>query len=197
MINTSRLQSWMRANPVTFTLVLVCVLVWLVEIIAGPTFVSRGLFSPSLMFREPWRILTAVFMHNWTDPLHLLFNMIALVFSGPIFERIFGTAKYLTIFLVSGIFGNLFLGFWHLILGTNSVVLSLGASGAVFSLFGGLLVLHKQLGANARGIYMTVGLNLLISFYINTLAWQAHVGGLIAGIVITWVFVKYFKQRYI
>ncbi|MDR2508943.1 MAG: rhomboid family intramembrane serine protease [Candidatus Ancillula sp.] len=193
---TKQLQNWIRNYPATFTLIAICVLVWLAEIVLGPNFVARGIFAPVVSGAEPWRAVTSVFMHNWTNPLHILFNMIALGFSGPIFEQIFGRVKYVSIFVISGVAGNIFMGLWYWVFGGGYAVVSLGASGAVFGLFGGLMVLHRRLGANAKGIYLTVGINLLMSFYIANLAWQAHVGGLIAGVVTTWVFIKYSTNRF-
>jgi membrane associated rhomboid family serine protease len=58
---------------------------------------------------------------------------------------------------------------------------SIGASGAVFGLFGATLVIYKKYGADLKGVLVTVGLNLAIGFTIPGIDWRAHVGGLVGG----------------
>jgi membrane associated rhomboid family serine protease len=64
--------------------------------------------------------------------------------------------------------------------------LALGASGAIFGLFGAWFVVARRVGADARGITALIAINLVISFvFRGTIAWQAHVGGLLTGLLIT------------
>jgi membrane associated rhomboid family serine protease len=168
---------------------------WLLEVVLGSSFIWGGIFSPTVAIVQPWRFITSIFMHDPSSPLHLFFNMFAFVNCAPIFERIFRRTKFIAIFIGSGILGNIALWLWYSLFPSAQLVLSFGASGAVFGLFGGLIILYKRLGANANGILMSVGLNLLICFWIANIAWQAHIGGLVAGIGITYLFLNYTKNR--
>jgi membrane associated rhomboid family serine protease len=70
-----------------------------------------------------------------------------------------------------------------------SNVLALGASGAIFGLFGAWLVVSRRLQLDSRGILVLIGINLAFSFlYRSTIAWQDHVGGLVVGMVVTAAF---------
>ena len=60
--------------------------------------------------------------------------------------------------------------------------IGVGASGAIFGLFGALVVLRRQVGAEAGGLAVLIGLNLVISFTVPNISWQAHIGGLVTGV---------------
>jgi membrane associated rhomboid family serine protease len=106
--------------------------------------------------------------------------MVALWFVGPTLENTLGRARYLTLYLMSAVGGSVA----SVLLATatdswNSA--SLGASGAVFGLFGAILVVSKRLGGDVRGILVLIGINLALGFVMSDIAWQAHVGGLVTG----------------
>ena len=129
-----------------------------------------------------YRLFTVALMHDQTSdlPYHLAFNMLALHSLGTQIESILGKTKFLAIFFVSLLAGSF----------TSSYFLpfngySIGVSGAVFGLFGAILIIGKRYGADMKSTLITVGLNLAIGFTIPGIDWRAHVGGLIGGAAIT------------
>jgi membrane associated rhomboid family serine protease len=144
---------------------------------------------------EPWRFLTSAFAHGGIT--HILFNMLALWMVGAQYlERLLGAARYAAVYLVSAIGGSVVYllmsspptdGFTSRSMWLTPAV---GASGAVFGLFGALLVLNRHLGRSSAGMYATIAINAVIGFVVPNVAWQAHLGGLLTGAalaaVISW-----------
>ena len=131
---------------------------------------------------EYYRLLTSMFLHSGL--LHLFFNMYALYIIGPQVESFFGKTKYLIIYLLSGISGSL------LSVAFNVNTVSVGASGAIFGLFGALL----YFGYNYRGylgnviksqILPVVIINLIFGFISTGVDVAGHIGGLIGGITVS------------
>lgn len=131
---------------------------------------------------EYYRLLTSMFLHSGL--LHLFFNMYALHIIGPQVESFFGKTKYLIIYLLSGISGSL------LSVAFNVNTVSVGASGAIFGLFGALL----YFGYNYRGylgnviksqILPVVIINLIFGFISTGVDVAGHIGGLIGGIIVS------------
>ncbi len=113
--------------------------------------------------------------------MDILFNMWALVLVGPPLERLLGSLRFLSVYLVSALGGSVM---YYYVAAPNAM--ALGASGAIFGLFGAWFVVSKRLRVDARGITALIVINLVISFvWRNTIAWQAHLGGLLAGALIT------------
>ena len=133
---------------------------------------------------QPYRFLTAAFLHSPTSFLHIVFNMVALWTVGPLLEQLLGRARYLTLYLMAALGGSV--GAVLLAPVTHSwTVAMVGASGAVFGLFGAILVVLRRVGADARGILGVIVINLVISFIPGLgIAWQAHVGGLVVGLLL-------------
>ena len=124
--------------------------------------------------------MTAAFLHSPGQYLHIVFNMVALWFVGPTLENTLGRARYITLYLMSAVGGSV--GSVLLASATHSwATASVGASGAVFGLFGAILVISKRLGGDVRGILVLIGINLALGFVMANIAWQAHVGGLVTG----------------
>ncbi len=126
-----------------------------------------------------YRLITAAFLHS-TTPLHILFNMLALVVVGPSLEQALGRLRFIVVYLMSALGGSVL--FYYLGAPNTWAV---GASGAIFGLFGAYFVVARRLHLDARGIVVLIGINLVISFTIPDIAWQAHVGGLITGAALT------------
>ena len=133
-----------------------------------------------------YRLFTVALMHDQTSdlPYHLAFNMLALHSLGTQIESILGKTKFLAIFSVALLAGSLTSAYF---LPFNGY--SIGVSGAVFGLFGAILVIGKRYGADMKSTLITVGLNLAIGFTIPGIDWRAHVGGLIGGAAITKVLI--------
>lgn len=152
-------------------------------------------FSPLYLYTGDslYTLLTSVFIH--ADFLHIIFNALWLVFLGLMLEERIGTSRFVSIFLIAGLAGGLIYGVANL----GSSGLAVGASGAIFGVMGAMLVLFPQERMNLiiyfiplRNIpvWLMVLLFLVIQFLLalspsSMIAWQAHIGGLAAGILVT------------
>lgn len=176
---------------VTYAIIGVTAFVYLLQLIPGfgGTIENTLLFyAPTLypgltsMF-EPWRLLTGALVHAsfW----HVALNMLALYMIGRSLEPLLGRARFLTLYVLSALGGSVAV---TLLAFTTPVV---GASGAIFGLFGALLVIGRHLGANIASIALVIGINLVIGFLPGmNVAWQAHVGGLVTGLVVAFIFTR-------
>jgi membrane associated rhomboid family serine protease len=140
---------------------------------------------------EIWRLFTAAFLHG--SVIHIGFNMYALYLFGPPIERRFGTAPFVALYTASALVG----GVTYLYTGGLGG-LALGASGAIFGLFGTWFAAsyqsrHTPAGAaQFRSLLMLLGINLALPFIAPNLniAWEAHVGGLVTGVGITLIWMR-------
>jgi len=139
-------------------------------------------FQPAAFFSRPWTVVTAMFVHAgfW----HIFANMLTLYFFGSYFSRLVGRDKFLLVYFAGGIVGNLL--FWAL---ASPFAVAVGASGAVFALAGGLVMMRPKLPVIIFPIPLpiplwvaVIGGFLLLSF-MPLVAWQAHLGGLIVGLI--------------
>jgi membrane associated rhomboid family serine protease len=124
-----------------------------------------------------WQLVTSMFTH--VQPLHIGFNMLALYFLGPMLETVLGRARFLAVYLVSGLVGSA-----TVMVLSNPHSQTLGASGAIFGLMGALVVLALKVGGQVQTVFVWIGLNMVFTFTISGISWQAHVGGLIAGVAL-------------
>ncbi len=121
-----------------------------------------------------YRLLTAMFLHG--SSMHILFNMLSLWWLGGPLEGALGRARYLALYFCSGLAGS---ALTYLIAEPNQP--SLGASGAIFGLFGATAALVRRLNADMRPVVILLAINLVFTFTWADIAWEAHVGGLVAG----------------
>lgn len=143
---------------------------------------------------EWWRIFTPVFLHS-PGFMHIMFNMWALWVLGPQIERGVGTWPFVGLYFASAGVGGLFM---YLIGGPESTVVAVGASGAIFGLFGVWLnfAIRQRNTLQGKFLLRQIGVLLLLNaalpFILRGIAWEAHLGGLIAGFVIgeLWARVK-------
>ena len=175
---------------VTLTIVVICVVVWLLQN-ASSAFSNAMEFSPLAARSEPWRFLTSAFEHAPGSPLHILFNMYALWVLGQYLEPLLGRLRFAILYLVSALGGSV----GYLLVasppalpltqaGINHsswLVPMVGASGAVFGLFGALIVFNRHLGRSSRQLYILLVINAVLGF-VPGIAWQAHVGGFLTGV---------------
>ncbi|MFF2522506.1 rhomboid family intramembrane serine protease [Streptomyces liangshanensis] len=124
-----------------------------------------------------YRLVTAMFLHEqiW----HIGFNMLSLWWIGGPLEAALGRARYLALYLISGLAGS---ALTYLLAAENAP--SLGASGAIFGLFGATAVLMRKLKYDLRPVIGLLVVNLIFTFSIPDIAWQAHIGGLVAGTLV-------------
>ncbi|MEU8103946.1 rhomboid family intramembrane serine protease [Nonomuraea muscovyensis] len=160
---------------VTWTLLAINVLVFGAEFLIGDR-VTRELamWPAGVALGEYHRLVTAAVVHS--SVFHILFNSWALYVVGPYLERAFGHVRYLALYVLSAL-GGATLGLWFDPLDQPTV----GASGAIFGLFGAIFVVSRRLNMDVRGIAMLIGLNLLITFVVPGISWTGHIGGLVTG----------------
>jgi len=166
-------------NPGQVTLVLIgiCVAAYLLQVtVTGfqAKFIDLGI---AVADGEYYRLLTAAFLHGGL--LHLLFNMLALYLLGPGLEAALGRVRFLALYLLSALGGSV--ASYAL---ASPIQPSLGASGAIFGLFGATLVISRRLRADVGPILVVLGINLVLSFTIPNVDWRAHIGGLVVGAII-------------
>jgi membrane associated rhomboid family serine protease len=200
----SRRQQAGAGAVVTFTLIGINVVLFLIEL-AKPSLgtdwamLGYAAYLPGgpehgVAAGEWYRLLTSAFLPpavtggssvNSLGLMDILFNMWALLFVGPAIERLLGPLRFIGVYVVSAVGGSVM---YYYLAPQNQ--LALGASGAIFGLFGALFVLARRLRFDARGITTVIVINLVISFvWRGTIAWQAHIGGLLAGALITAAYV--------
>jgi membrane associated rhomboid family serine protease len=184
---------------VTWTLVGINVALFLVELampslakdwgLLGYARFDEGQPLQGIASGQWYRLITSAFLPPATGLgglgfLDILFNMWALVAVGPSLEQLLGRVRFLAVYLLSAIGGGV--AFYLL---ADQTVLALGASGAVYGLFGAWFVVARKLRLDVRGIVTIIAINLAFSlFYRSTIAWQDHIGGLIVGALATAAF---------
>jgi len=136
---------------------------------------------------EWYRLITSAFLAPATGLSgglgiwDILFNMWALIFVGPALEGLLGRWRFLSVYLLSAVGGGVMYYFL-----APPYDPALGASGAIFGLFGAWFVVSRRLRLDTRGIVTLIAINLALSLFLhNIIAWQDHIGGLLTGAVIT------------
>lgn len=174
-------------SPATVALIAINLVAFLAELGTGSGGFSSaqsslisdfGLIGGAVADGQWYRIVTAGFLH--AGLMHIAFNMIALWFIGEVLEPSIGTVRFLMIYfasLLAGSFGALLL--------SGDATNTVGASGAVFGIFGALFVIAQGRGLSgiASQIGIILGINLLLTFTINGISIGGHIGGLIGGAI--------------
>ncbi len=209
----SRPMSVVSSGRPTMTLGIIAVtgLVYIIGLIPGVGSVLSDLLAfnsffvlPQAGILQPWRLLTVALVHG--SFLHMALNMLALWFIGRSLEPLLGRARFLILYLLGALGGSVAVallapGVW-----------TVGASGAIFALFGALLVIGRHLGADIRVIAILITINFAWPFvlaginaigsgdFASSLAaigisWQAHLGGLVTGAVVGVIYSRTRAQR--
>ena len=135
---------------------------------------------------EWYRLITSAFLAPATGLsglgfFDILFNMWALIYVGPALEGLLGRSRFLAVYLLSAVGGSVL---YYFLAPQNAA--AVGASGAIFGLFGAWFVVSKRLRLDTRGIVTLIAINLALSLFLhNIIAWQAHIGGLLTGALLT------------
>jgi membrane associated rhomboid family serine protease len=189
---TQSLQEITPKTPVTQALVIANVAVFILGIALGAgvirpdarVMIKLGTnLTPLTLDGQWWRLLTSMFLHFGL--IHIAFNMLALYVNGTVAERIFGSLRYLVIYLLAGLCGSVASLLWH------SQVNSAGASGAIFGILGAMIAfyLRKEGGVppsvlkaqlNSAALFVFYNLVLGASVHVDN---AAHLGGLAGGFV--------------
>nr|WP_320131857.1 rhomboid family intramembrane serine protease [uncultured Holophaga sp.] len=182
-----------RRGWLTLLLIALNVLVFLAMLLSGSSLFSPGLadllrwgasYSPRVTAGQGWRLFTCIFVH--IGLIHLAFNMAVLWSIGSFMERFLGRAAFLVVYLLTGLAGSVASLWW------NPFVVSAGASGAIFGLYGVLLgmlladrgVLDRSaVRGLSRSALTFVGYNLVFGFLQSGIDMAAHLGGLVSGFI--------------
>ena len=180
----------MKQRSAVLTLITVICAFYLWELVDSGIIGTFALYGIDLLkvTNEWYRLITVALVHDnsSTIPIHLAFNMLALHSLGTPIETFLGRNKFLIIFFTSLIGGSIASA---LFLGYNGY--SIGASGAVFGLFGAWAVISRRIGAEVKSTLVIIGLNFVLGFTIGGVDWRAHLGGLVGGFVITKVLLAF------
>ena len=150
-----------------------------------------GVMQPHLVSEgQPWRLVTHAFLHGGV--LHLLLNLIALIWIGPALELAMGSLRFAALYLISATGGAV-----AVTLVNSPMQFVLGGSGALFGMFGAAVALHARSGRHMvafldqqrpRQLISLIVFNLLFGFLVPGISNAAHIGGLIAGFCLTIAF---------
>jgi len=169
---------------VTYSIIGLTALVFLLQLLSGGLVTRYLTYFPALTAREPWTLITSLFVHSSGSFLHILFNMFSLFIFGRILEPMVGRGRFLVLYLLSGLGGSVAV----LLLNPSGGVL--GASGAIFGLLGAFFVIQRGLGGNSGQLVVLIVINLTIGFFVPNISWQAHVGGLVVGTLVAFVYMR-------
>lgn len=173
---------------VTVTLISINLVIWLLQVIPGSTVTTNLLYAPLLTVSEPWRMVTAGFVHSPDSVWHILINAYSIYIFGRVIEPMLGPSRFLALYLIS-IFGGSAMVLWL----SEPVVPVVGASGAFFGLMGAYFVMLRAIGDRSGQLVGLIAINLAFGFFVPGISWEGHLGGLLAGMAVSWV---YSKTRY-
>ena len=180
---------------ITYIIVAINIIVFIVLEIMGDTtngifMLYNGAMNPNYILDngEWYRLFTSTFMHFGIE--HLANNMLLLFLLGQIFEEAVGPTRFLGIYLGSGLTGSFLSFFMMCLMGQNDIVA--GASGAIFGIIGGMIVVilvnrGKYQGISTRRMLFMAVLTLYFGFATSGTDNVGHVGGLVAGIILTFL----------
>ena len=184
------LQYLKNKPSITYTLIILNIVMYIVMTLFGGTENIANLvrfgakYSPYIINGQYWRLITPMFIHIGLQ--HLLINMITLYFFFFLLENIFGKTRFLIIYLVSGICGNI------ASFAFNFSSISAGASTALFGMFGSFLMLGESFRRNpylqtmSRQFFLLVILNIFFGMFGNS-DLTGHLGGLVSGFLLGYV----------
>ena len=205
------IQQLLKTAPVTTLLLVSFIGLFIMQVLTGvdannpstAALIKWGANAlPFTMDNEPWRLVSSAFLH--IGLMHLLFNGFAMYFFGQIAEPMFGSAKFLALFLLAAIGGNLLNNYvtWQGIVdGTGQAGLSAGASGGIMGIGAALLIaaLFKisvnGMVLNLKSLIFIMGINLVYGFAVPGIDNAGHIGGAITGLVIALAFAIAYRQR--
>jgi len=166
---------------VLWFLIALNVLIFVFTLLRPEAVISLLGLTPALLPQHPWTIISSMFVH--ASLWHILFNMIALYFLGSFLLRAAGERSFLAVFFLGGLAGNILF-----VLLADPFRTGIGASGAIFALGGALAVMVPRVPVFIFFIPVPIPLwaAIIIFFlfsFLPNIAWQAHLGGLLLGLV--------------
>jgi membrane associated rhomboid family serine protease len=183
---TGRILSSRERPIVTYAIIALAVIGYILQVLTGQGLgllsgsgsgpVTQALwYYPGAIFSHPWALITVVFVHQ--SILHIASNMYFLFLIGPPLERYFGRVRFIVLFVITALGADVAVDYFlH-----GPVV---GASGAIFGLLGVAVVFARRVGFARGQLWVVIAINLALGFAVTGIAWQAHVGGFIIGILL-------------
>jgi membrane associated rhomboid family serine protease len=168
---------------VTWTIIGINAALFLIQLAYPPITGLLEMWPAAVANGQWWRLITSAFLHSTQLPFHILFNMWALAILGPPLEHLLGRLRFVILYLLSALGGST-LGYLLAPVG----FLSLGASGAIFGIFGAVFIVSRRLQLDSRWIVVLLIINLVISFTAPFIDWRGHVGGLVTGMLVASAF---------
>ncbi|MBS1529548.1 MAG: rhomboid family intramembrane serine protease [Bacteroidetes bacterium] len=185
-------QILIQINLLTFIL-MVCYGLGFMSFNAADLLRLGANYRPAIDKGEYWRLVTNIFLHGGL--MHVLMNMYGLFFVGLFLEPVMGRGKYLLTYLVTGIAASIASMWWH------PATVSVGASGAIFGLFGAFFALitvnmfpSKSKKSFLASTSIFIGYNLLFGLT-GGIDNAAHIGGLISGLLLGYAFYPWLKKK--
>ncbi len=188
--------------PLTYGLIIINVVIFVIPQIFSslyePIYQAYALNDYWTIFKgETYRFVTSIFLHF--DGMHILMNMLSLYMVGRMLEKLFSPIAYLGIYFVTAFFGSMFSLYAH----PNS--LGVGASGAIFGLFGALAgfaffhrnTMKNQFMAFMKDFGIILLINLALGFIFPSIDMSAHVGGLLSGMILGYLVARNFKLLWV
>lgn len=175
-----------------WVIIAINIVLYLATFIAPELRLFLGLM-PAAFWDRPWTVITSMFVHAglW----HVMANMLTLFFFGRYLCALVGEKRFLTVYFVGGILGSIFF-----VLLAPPLSIAVGASGAVFALAGALVLMRPKTRVFIIPIPVplplwvaVIGGFLILSLFPNV-AWQAHLGGLVVGLISGYFFRR--RERY-
>jgi membrane associated rhomboid family serine protease len=178
---------------VTYALIAINVAVFILEMASRSLRTHLSLWPWGVAEGEFYRLVTSAFLHD--GPTHLLLNMWALYVVGPPLEMWLGRLRFGALYALSGLGGSVLV---YLLSPPNTP--TLGASGAIFGLFGATFVVGRRLTLDVRWVAAVIVINLVFTFVApavssQRISWQGHVGGLLTGALVAAAYVYPPKER--
>ena len=167
---------------VLWFLIALNVVIFIITLLRPEAVINLLGLTPASLSKQPWTIISSMFVHGGF--LHIIFNMMALYFLGSFFIRAVGERSFLAVFFLGGLAGNVL----YVLLGPP-LNPGVGASGGIFALAGALAVIVPRVPVFIffipipMPLWIAVIILLLLSFLFSGIAWQAHLGGLILGLI--------------
>jgi len=194
-VTQQRVRASRGSTSITTLLIAINVLVWVPEYFAKSAswwvgYMSQIVLMPANVPNAPWTLVTSGFAHDWNSPLHLAVNMYSLFIFGQAVEPLLGRARYLSLYMISLLAGGV--GVMWLGAATGQTV---GASGAIFGLMGAYAVFLRTLGQPSGQMLGLIAFNLVFGFFTSGISWEGHIGGLVGGGIVAWIYAQTRKPQ--
>jgi membrane associated rhomboid family serine protease len=182
---TTRAARWLSPTGgrpvVTYSLIALCLVIYGIQYLSGQALTGAWQYAGAYTSTQPWRMITSIFIHY--SIIHVLSNMFSLYLIGPALESVLGRARYVALFLIAGFGGSV-----GVLLFSDPLVASAGASGAILGMLGAILIFRRQLSFSLPLLIVVIVINLGSGAVVSNISWQAHIGGFVVGAAVAFVF---------